>query len=209
VRRGKHKARYDRDTINEIFDEALISHIGFIYDGFPFVTPAIHARVGATLYFHGSAASRTLRQMKKGAEVSVTATLIDGVVAARSAFNHSMHYRSAMIFGTARVVDTPEERTVALAAITNSMLPGRWGEVRHPTRNEDKGTLVVAVPIEEFSSKVSVADIGDEDEDYDLPIWAGVVPLSLTAGEIIPDDRLLDGVGVPASVQEFVRIHSR
>ncbi len=204
IKRAKHKARYDREVVNAIFDEALICHVGFVADGSPFVIPTIHARVGDILYFHGSPASRMLRLMKKGAEVTVTATLLDGIVAARSAFHHSMHYRSAMVFGMARIVDSPEERTVALEAITNAALPGRWDEARLPSRNEDKGTLVVAVAIEEYSAKVSEQDVGDEEEDYALPIWAGVIPLSIVAGEAEPDSRLPDGIEIPESVRRFI-----
>jgi nitroimidazol reductase NimA-like FMN-containing flavoprotein (pyridoxamine 5'-phosphate oxidase superfamily) len=204
VRRIPEKADYDRATVNEILDEALICHVGFIQDGAPYVIPTIHARVGNTLYFHGSTASRMLRLMKQGAQVSVTATILDGVVAARSVFHHSMHYRSAVVMGQARVVDDPGERDVAFEAITNAVLPGRWDEARHPSRNEDKGTLLAAVPIEEFSAKVSENDVGDEPEDYALPIWAGVVPLTLTPGDPKPDDRNLDGVDVPPSVKRFV-----
>ena len=209
VKRAEDKARYDREVIEEIFDEALICHVGFVADGSPFVIPTIHARVGDVLYFHGSPASRMLRLMKNGAEVTVTATLLDGIVAARSVFHHSMHYRSAMVFGMARIVDSSEERTIALEAISNAALPRRWDEARLPSRNEDKGTLVVAVPIEEYSAKVSEKDVGDEEEDYDLPIWAGVIPLSIVAGEPEPDDRLLDGVEVPESVKRFVESRSR
>ncbi|MGB5533933.1 MAG: pyridoxamine 5'-phosphate oxidase family protein [Acidimicrobiia bacterium] len=204
VRRIPEKADYDRATVNEILDEALICHVGFIQDGAPYVIPTIHARVGNTLYFHGSPASRMLQLMKQGAMVSVTATILDGVVAARSVFHHSMHYRSAVVMGQARVVDDPGERDVAFQAITNAILPGRWEEARHPSRNEDKGTLLVAVPIEEFSSKVSEKDVGDEPEDYSLPIWAGVIPLTLTPGTPEPDDRNLDGVEVPSSVRRFI-----
>ena len=204
VRRIPEKAEYDRATVNEILDEALICHVGFIQDGAPYVIPTIHARVGSTLYFHGSAASRMLRLMRSGAHVTVTVTLLDGIVAARSVFHHSMHYRSVVIMGQARVVDDSAEREVAFAAITNAVLPGRWDEARHPSRNEDKGTLLVAVPIEEFSAKVSDKDVGDEPEDYALPIWAGVIPLTLTPGTPEPDDRNLDGVDVPPSVRKFV-----
>jgi len=203
VRRIPEKAEYDRSTVNEILDEALICHVGFIQDGAPYVIPTIHARVGSTLYLHGSVASRMLRLMKSGAHVTVTVTLLDGIVAARSVFHHSMHYRSAVIMGQARVVDSPAEREVAFAAITNAVLPGRWEEARHPSRNEDKGTLLVAVPIEEFSVKVSDKDVGDEPEDYSLPIWAGVIPLTLTPGTPEPDDRNLAGVDVPESVRRF------
>ena len=204
VRRIPEKANYDRSTVNEILDEALICHVGFVQDGAPYVIPTIHARVGRTLYFHGSAASRMLRLMKRGAQVTVTVTILDGIVAARSVFHHSMHYRSAVIMGQSRVVDEPEEREVAFEAITNAILPGRWEEARHPSHNEDKGTLLVAVPIEEFSSKVSEKDVGDEPEDYALPIWAGVIPLTLTPGTPEPDPLNLDGVEVPPSVRRFV-----
>ena len=204
VRRIPEKADYDRATVNEILDEALICHVGFVEDGAPYVIPTIHARVGHTLYFHGSAASRMLRLMKSGANVTVTVTLLDGIVAARSVFHHSMHYRSAVIMGQARVVDEPQERDLAFEAITNAVLPGRWDEARHPSRNEDTGTLLVAVPIEEFSSKVSEKDIGDEPEDYALPIWAGVIPLTLSPGDPEPDDRNLDGLDIPPSVRRFV-----
>ena len=208
VKRANDKARYDREVVDAIFDEALVCHVGFVVDGSPFVIPTIHARVGDILYFHGSPASRMLRLMKEGAEVTVTATLLDGVVAARSVFHHSMHYRSAIVFGTARNVDSSEERVVALEAISNAALPGRWDEARLPSRNEDKGTLVVAVPIEEYSAKVSENDMGDEEEDYELPIWAGVIPLSIVAGTPESDGRLLDGVEVPESVREFVASHT-
>ena len=205
VRRLPERAVYDRAAIDGILDEALICHVGFVEEGVPYVIPTIHGRVGHTLYIHGSPASRMLRLMKRGAQVTVTATILDGIVAARSVFHHSMHYRSALIIGQARVVDTPAERDVAFEAITNAVLPGRWEEARHPSRNEDKGTLLVAVPIEEFSAKVSENDVGDEPEDYSLPIWAGVIPLTLTAGTPEPDDRLVDGVPVPPSVRRFVR----
>jgi nitroimidazol reductase NimA-like FMN-containing flavoprotein (pyridoxamine 5'-phosphate oxidase superfamily) len=205
VKRLPEKARYDRATVDAIFDEALICHVGFVQDGAPFVIPTIHARVGDTLYFHGSPASRMLRLMKDGAQVAVTATLLDGIVAARSVFHHSMHYRSAMVMGFARIVDTPEERAIALKAITEAVLPGRWAEARHPSPNEEKGTLLTAVQIEEFSAKVSERDVGDEPDDYALPIWAGVIPLRLVSGTPEPDERNLDGVVAPPSVLRFVR----
>lgn len=203
VRRIPDKAAYDRETLNEILDEALMCHVGFVEDGAPFVIPTIHARVGRTLYFHGSPASRMLRLMKRGAQVTVAVTILDGIVAARSVFHHSMHYRSAVVMGRARAVDDPAEREVAFEAIANAALPGRWDEARHPSPNEDKGTLLVAVPIEEYSSKVSTKDVGDEPEDYALPIWAGVIPLALTPGTPEPDGRNLEGVAVPPSVRRF------
>ncbi len=204
VRRVPEKAAYDRATVNAILDEALICHVGFIQDDAPFVIPMNHVRVGETLYFHGSPASRLMRLMKSGAQVTVTATILDGIVAARSVFHHSIHYRSVTIMGPSRVVDDPDERAVAFEAITEAVLPGRWSEARHPSPAEDKGTLLVAVPIDEFSAKVSEKDVGDEPEDYALPIWAGVIPLTLTPGTPEPDPRNLDGVDVPPSVRRFV-----
>ena len=204
VKRIPDRARYDRDTVDSVFDEALICHVGFVVDGSPFVIPTIHARVGDVLYFHGSPASRMLRQMKKGAEVTVTATIVDGIIAARSAFHHSMRYRSAMVFGEARVVDDPIERGTALEAITNAVLQGRWSEARVPNRKEDKGTLLVSVPIEEYSAKVNDGNVGDEPEDYDLPIWAGVIPLSIVPGIPIPDKGLPQDMDLPESVRQFL-----
>lgn len=204
VKRYPHRGSYDRETVNAILDEALICHVGFVADGSPFVIPTIHARVDDVLYFHGSPASRMMRLMKKGAEVCVTATLVDGIVAARSAFNHSLGFRSAMVIGQARLVDSPKERAIALEAITNAVLPGRWAEARLPSRNEDKGTLLVAVPIEEFSAKIRGNEVSDEPEDYDLPIWAGAIPLSVIAGAAEPDPKLADGIEIPESVRRFV-----
>jgi len=204
VRRIPEKARYDRATVNAILDEALICHVGFIQDDAPFVIPTIHARVGEVLYFHGLPASRMMRLMKQGAQVTVTATILDGIVAARAVFHHSMHYRSVMVMGPARPVDDPEERAIAFEAITEAVLPGRWCEARHPSTKEDRGTLLVAVPIDEFSAKVSEKDVGDEPEDYALPIWAGVIPLTLTPGDPEPDPLNLDGVEIPPSVRRFV-----
>jgi len=208
VKRSPQRGRYDRETVNAIFDEALICHVGFVADDSPFVIPTIHARVGDVLYFHGSPASRMLRLMKKGTEVCVTATLIDGIVAARSAFNHSLGFRSAMVIGPARLVDDPDESAIALEAVTDAVLPGRWAEARQPSRNEDKGTLVVAVPIDEYSAKVRGNEVTDKPEDYDLPIWAGAIPLSVIAGAPEPDDRNLPGVEVPESVKAFVASHT-
>jgi nitroimidazol reductase NimA-like FMN-containing flavoprotein (pyridoxamine 5'-phosphate oxidase superfamily) len=204
VKRIPDRARYDRNTVNLVLDEALICHVGFVADGSAFVIPTIHARVGDVLYFHGSPASRMLRQMKKGVEVTVTATIVDGIIAARSAFHHSMRYRSAMVFGEARVVEDPEERAAAFEAITNAVLPGRWSEARVPNRKEDKGTLLVSVPIEEYSAKVNDGNVGDEPEDYDLPIWAGVIPLSIVPGSPIPDDGLPQDMELPESVERFI-----
>jgi hypothetical protein len=203
VKRNPDRGHYDRDAVNAILDEAMICHVGFISDGSPFVIPTIHARVGDVLYFHGSPATRMMRLMKKGTEVCVTATLVDGIVAARSVFNHSLGFRSAMVVGLSRLVDSPKERAVALEAITEAVLPGRWAEARPPSRNENKGTLLVAVPIEEFSAKVRGTEVADEPEDYDLPIWAGAIPLSTLVGVAEPDPRLAGGIDIPESVRRF------
>jgi nitroimidazol reductase NimA-like FMN-containing flavoprotein (pyridoxamine 5'-phosphate oxidase superfamily) len=206
VKRNPHRGHYDRDTVNAIFDEALTCHVGFIADGSPFVIPTIHARVGDVLYFHGSPATRMMRLMKEGVEVCVTATLVDSIVVARSAFNHSLGFRSAMVVGRARPVDDPEERMVAFEAIINAALPGRWTEARPPSRNEDRATMLVAVPIEEFSAKVRGSQVSDEPEDYDLPIWAGAIPLSTVVGAAEPDPKLADDVPLPESVRRFTGV---
>ena len=206
VKRSPHRGHYDRDTVNAIFDEALTCHVGFVADGSPFVIPTIHARVDDVLYFHGSPATRMMRLMKEGIEVCVTATLVDAIVVARSAFNHSLGFRSAMVVGPARLVDSPEERTIALAAITDAVLPGRWAEARPPTQNENRATLVVAVPIEEFSAKVRGSEVSDEPEDYDLPIWAGAIPLSTLVGAAQPDPKLAGGIAIPAAVRRFTGV---
>jgi nitroimidazol reductase NimA-like FMN-containing flavoprotein (pyridoxamine 5'-phosphate oxidase superfamily) len=203
VRRLPERGRYDRDIIEEILDEALICHVGFVVDDVPYVIPTIHARVGSTLYFHGSPASRMLRFLEKGAMVSATATIVDGLVVARALFHHSMNYRSVVVFGVPRLVDDPEERAVAFRAITEHVLPGRWDEARRPNPKEDRGTLIVAMEIDEASAKVRSGPPGDDEEDYALDIWAGVIPLTVTAGDPEPDPRLKTGVEVPESVRGY------
>lgn len=203
VRRLGERGAYDRENLDEILDEALICHVGFITDGDPYVIPTIHARDEDTIYFHGSPASRMLRLMKKGADICVTTTIVDGIVAARSAFHHSMNYRSAVVLGTARLVDDDEERLRAMEMITEHVLPGRWSEARHPSDAESKGTLILALAIEEFSVKSRSGPPADEEADYELPIWAGVIPLTTTSGEPKPDPRLGDGVEVAPSVVRF------
>jgi len=203
INRHPERGRYDRETIDLILDEALICHVGFVAEDHPVVIPTIHARVDDLLYFHGSPASRLLRLMGRGTPVCVTATIVDGVVAARSVFHHSLNYRSVVVFGLARPVTDDGERWDAFRAITEHVLPGRWDEARHPSRNEDKGTLIVAVPINEASAKVRAGPPGDAAEDYDLPIWAGVIPLAVAPGPPEPDPRLAAGIGVPPSVAGY------
>jgi hypothetical protein len=204
VKRSPHRGHYERETLDAILDASFVCHVGFIHDGAPYVIPSIHARVGDTLYFHGSPASRMMRHMKEGDEVSVAVTLIDSIVVARSAFNSSLGYRSAFVIGKARPVEDPEERVVAFAAITNAVLPGRWDEARTVTRNEDKGTMLVAVPIEEYSAKIRGSEVDDEEADYELPIWAGAIPLRTVAADPEPDPRLAEGIELPGSVERFV-----
>jgi nitroimidazol reductase NimA-like FMN-containing flavoprotein (pyridoxamine 5'-phosphate oxidase superfamily) len=199
VRRLPKRAAYDRETINAILDEAKICHVGFVVDGSPVVIPTIHWRHEDTLYFHGSAASRMLRSLRDGVDACVTVTLLDGLVLARSAFHHSMNYRSVVVMGKAREVTDREERLAALEALVEHIVPGRSGAVRPPNEVELKQTLVLALPIAEASAKIRAAGVSDEEEDYALPFWAGVVPLRLQALAPEPDE------GVTAEVPEHVR----
>ena len=200
IRRVPARADYDRATIDAILDEALVAHLGFAVDGQPYVIPTLHARVGDIVYVHGSAASRALRTLRAGTPACLTVTLLDGLVLARSAFHHSMNYRSVVVLGQARTVEGREERLAALEAFTERLVPGRWGEVRQPSRQELKGTDVLALGLHEASAKVRGGGPVDEDEDYALDVWAGVVPLALRAGEPEPDERLGDGIAPSAAV---------
>jgi len=190
VRRLPARARYDEETIHAILDEALIVHLGFAIDAQPFVIPTIHARVGGTLFVHGAVASRMLKALAGGAPACVSATLVDGLVMARSAFHHSMNYRSAVVFGRARVVTERDEKLQALEAIVEHVARGRWSEARPPNDKELVATTVLALPIHEASAKVRTGGPIDDDEDAAWPCWAGVVPLSLAVGESIDDPRL-------------------
>ncbi len=180
VKREPHRGRYDRETIDAILDEALLCHLGFEVDGQPYVIPTLHARAGDKVYVHGSAASRMLRQLASGVRVCVTVTLFDGLVLARSVFNHSVNYRSVVLLGTATLVDG-DEKVDALHALTEQLAPGRWDEARQPTAQELKATWILALPIEEASAKVRNGPPEDEPEDEHLPVWAGVVPVHLAA----------------------------
>lgn len=202
VKRLPERGVYDKDTINSILDEALICHLAFNTDHGPVAIPTIHARRGDVLYLHGSHASRMMRSTVD-AQVCVTVTIVDGIVAARSAFHHSLNYRSAMVFGRPRVVTDTDERTMAFAAVTNHVLPGRWEEARRPTEKEDRGTKLLAIVIDEASAKVRTGPPGDDDEDMNLGIWAGVIPLGVTAGRAIPAPDLEPGVAVPQSVRNL------
>lgn len=205
VVREADRAVYDRETVYRILDEGFLCHVGFAMDGQPFVIPTSYGRKGASLYIHGSAASRMLRQMKEGVPVCVTVTLLDGLVLARSVFNHSMNYRSVVVLGKATLVDDPEEKLAALRALSEHILPGRWDDSRQPNERELKATSVLRVPIEEFSAKVRTGPPIDDAEDYSFPTWAGVIPLETVAGNPINDPKLDSGREAP----EYVRTYSR
>ena len=204
LRRLPKRGHHDRETIDAILDEALVAHLGFVHDGVPFVIPTLHARRGDEVLVHGSAASRALRTLAGGAQVCLTVTLIDGLVLARSAFHHSVNYRSVVLLGQARLVESVEDKTAALHAFTERMVPGRWDEIRWPTRQELKGTTVLTLPIDEASAKVRTGPPGDDDEDYAGDSWAGVVPITMAYGEPQPDPLLRDGIDVPDHVHRLV-----
>jgi nitroimidazol reductase NimA-like FMN-containing flavoprotein (pyridoxamine 5'-phosphate oxidase superfamily) len=205
VVREPERGVYDRETVYGLLDEAFICHVGFCVDGQPFVIPTSYGRKDANLYIHGSAASRMLRQMREGVAVCVTVTLLDGLVLARSVFNHSMNYRSVVILGKATLVDDPEEKLTALRLLSEHILPGRWDDARQPNERELKATSVLRVPIEEFSAKVRTGPPIDDAEDYAFPTWAGVVPLEMRVGEPITDPTLNPRREVPPYVKSYSR----
>ncbi len=205
VVREPERGVYDRETVYRILDEAFLCHVGFAVNGQPFVIPTSYGRDGANLYIHGSAASRMLRQMKEGVAVCVTVTLLDGLVLARSIFNHSMNYRSVVILGKATLVDDPEEKLAALRVLSEHILRGRWDDVRQPNERELKSTSVLRVPIEEYSAKVRTGPPIDDAEDYSFPTWAGVVPLEIKAGDPICDPTLTPDRSVPSYLRPYPR----
>ncbi len=204
VRRLPKRGVYDRAALYAILDEALVCHVGFVLDGQPFVLPTIHARAGDVLYVHGSSVSRMLGAASS-APVCLTATLLDGLVLARSAFHHSMNYRSAVVLGQAALIDDAGEKEAALVTIVEHVARGRSAEVRPPSALELKATSVLRLPIEEASAKVRTGPPVDDEEDYALPVWAGELPLSLVAGVPLPDPRLREGTPVAASVRGYGR----
>ena len=205
VVREPDRGMYDRETVNQILDEGFLCHVGFSVDGQPFVIPTSYGRKDTSLYIHGSAASRMLRQMKQSVPVCVTVTLLDGLVLARSAFNHSMNYRSVVILGSATLVDDPAEKLAALRLLAEHIIPGRWEDSRQPNERELKATSVLRVPIEEFSAKVRTGPPIDDDEDYSFPTWAGVVPLQVPVGLPLADPRLDAARPIPKYVQGYSR----
>jgi nitroimidazol reductase NimA-like FMN-containing flavoprotein (pyridoxamine 5'-phosphate oxidase superfamily) len=203
LKRLPKRGAFDRRTVCEILDEGFVCHVGFVADGQPFVIPTAYGRVGDELYVHGSRGSRMLNALSEGAEVCVAVTLVDGLVLARSAFHHSINYRSVVIFGRARLVESDEEKTTALQAFTEHVVPGRWREARPPSRQELNSTLVLALPLTEASAKVRTGPPIDDEEDYDLPLWAGVLPLQINAGEAVSDPRLPAGTPLPDYLEHF------
>ena len=204
-KRRPTRGSYDAETIFRILDEAFVCHVGFAVDGQPYVIPTTYARVGDAIYIHGSAASRMLRTLAEGVQVCVTVTLIDGLVFARSAFHNSANYRSVVILGRATLVEPPEEKLRAMEALTEHIMPGRWKDVRSPSEQELKAASVLRLALQEVSAKVRTGPPIDEEEDYQLPIWAGVLPLALSAGTPQPDSHVSKGTAPPPYVQRYSR----
>jgi len=206
LRRKRERGRYDRQTIDSILDEALIAHLGIVDPhGQPLVIPLLHARRGDVVYVHGSAAGRTMRALASGEPACLTVSLLDGLVLARSAMHHSANYRSVVLLGEARSVEDPAEKLAAFEAIVEHIVPGRWADVRPPSENELRATSVLALPIEEGSAKVRTGPPLDDEEDYSLPGWAGVLPLLAHAGPPQPDPRLRAEIPTPAYVSAYRR----
>ncbi len=205
VKRLPDRGKYDREVVNGILDEGLVCHVGFTVEEQPYVIPTLFARVGDQLYIHGSAASRMLRTLSGGVQVCVTVTLVDGIVLARAAFHHSMNYRSVVVLGRATVIESREEKLKALEAFTEKVVRGRWNDVRLPNESELRQTTVLALPLEEVSAKIRTGGPKDEKEDYDLPIWAGVLPLPIVPGAPVTDPELRFSLDPPEYVRNYAR----
>jgi len=205
LRRLPDRGHYDDETIHGILDAGFLAHIGFNLNGQPFVIPTLYGRQDQTLYMHGSAASRMLRELAKGIPACVTVTLVDGLVLARSAFHHSINYRSVVAFGTARKIEEAQAKAHALRIISDHLVRGRWDEVRAPHAQELKATSVLEFQIEEASAKIRSGPPKDDEEDYALPVWAGILPLSITPGEPVADPRMQGATEVPDYIKKFRR----
>jgi nitroimidazol reductase NimA-like FMN-containing flavoprotein (pyridoxamine 5'-phosphate oxidase superfamily) len=205
VVREPHRGHYDRETIYRILDEGYVCHVGFAADGQPYVIPTLYARVGDAIYFHGSAASRMLKTLDADVPACITVTLVDGIVLARSVFNHSMNYRSVVALGKATSVTDPAEKLEALRAFTEKLIPGRWCEARQPNEQELRATSILRMPLTEVSAKVRTGPPLDDEPDYALPIWAGVVPLRLAAGEPVRDEKCDSALPVPTYAANYKR----
>ncbi|MEO1067574.1 MAG: pyridoxamine 5'-phosphate oxidase family protein [Cyanobacteria bacterium J06638_6] len=205
VKRLPQRATYERQQVYDILDEALVCHLGFVVNNQPFVIPTAYGRLDDRIYIHGSPASRMLTSLEQGIDVCLTVTLLDGLVLARSAFHHSMNYRSVVLFGTAIRIDNPEEKLAALKAFTNQVVPDRWDDVRPPSRQELAGTLVLALPIIEASVKLRTGPPLDAAEDYNLPVWAGEIPLRLAAATAVTDPQCSPNLTFPDCVVTYCR----
>jgi uncharacterized protein len=206
LHRRPNRASYDRAVVEAILDEAFFCHVGFVVGGQPYVIPTIHARVGDCVYIHGSAASRMLRSVQEGIPVCVTVTILDGLVFARSAFHHSMNYRSLVILGTATEVVDPDEKNEVLKAIVEHVAPKRWDDVRWPNAQELKATRVLRLPLEEVSAKIRTGPPIDDEDDYQVPCWAGELPLRLVPQKPIADPKLNPATPLPHYVREYRRL---
>lgn len=205
LKRLPKRGVFERAEVYRILDEAFVCHVGFIAGDQPFVIPTSYARIGDRMVIHGSAASRMMRDLSTEIDVCVTVTLVDGLVLARSAFHHSMNYRSVVVFGKARIVREEQEKYEALKAFTEHIVPGRWESIRPPSKNELKGTTVLSLDLREASAKVRAGGPVDDEEDYAMDVWAGVLPLTLTTGAPVSDERLKDGIETPSEVRHYNR----
>jgi nitroimidazol reductase NimA-like FMN-containing flavoprotein (pyridoxamine 5'-phosphate oxidase superfamily) len=205
VRRLPKRGHYDRETVHAILDEALVCHVAFVHEGSPVVIPTLHARMGDTLLLHGARTSRMLKHVAAGNPLSVAVTLLDGVVLARSIFHHSMNYRSVVLHGRGTLVESDEDKLAALEAFAEHIARGRWADARQPNRKELKATSVVSVPIDLAGAKIRTGPPKDEEDDYRLPIWAGVLPLSLQPGKPEPDPGLDGNIAAPDYVIRYKR----
>jgi uncharacterized protein len=209
VRRMPARADYDRGAIDAILDEGMVAHVGFAVEGQPYVIPTLHARLEDRVYVHGSSASRMVRALTAGVPMCLTVTLLDGLVLARSAPHHSVNYRSAVVFGEAEAIDNPPEKMAAMEAFTERLIPGRWEQIRPPTAKELKAIGVLSLPLNEASAKVRTGPPLDEEEDYALDTWAGVIPLATFAGTPVADTRLDERIALPATVSDWVARRNR
>jgi nitroimidazol reductase NimA-like FMN-containing flavoprotein (pyridoxamine 5'-phosphate oxidase superfamily) len=203
VKRAPKRGVYDKETVYKILDDDFLCHVGFVVNEQPFVIPTTYGRIGNKVYIHGAVASRMLQNLEKGIPISITVTLVDGLVLARSAFHHSMNYRSVMLFGTAHLVEDEKEKNDALFAISENIIPNRWDEVREPNEKELKITSVLGLEIEQASAKIRTGDPSDDKKDYELPIWAGVIPLKTVAQEAIADSVLPKDIPISDSVLKY------
>ncbi len=203
VRRHHERGAYDHDAVHAVLDAGMLCHVAYVFDGQPYCTPTLHWREGEMLYWHGSSASRMLRGQRAGVPVCVTVSHLDGIVLARRGLNHSANYRAAMCFGTARIVDDPAEKAQALAAVIDRFLPGRSGRVKPNTAQEAKATTVIGMRIAQASAKVRAAGVGDEPEDLDLPIWAGVIPVRTVIGAVETSPHVPEGVARPPELAHY------